>query len=184
MPPAIAASSRPSRRRSTAVTIAARPDASLWLIVAFGPRSLSSRPARPAAAFPTVLLNSSAGALARTAAEERRQVLRRRSGRRRCTCRARRRRDRRERPRRRSFACAAACCAITRASGPVSSIRRSFIGGIHFDGLESGYARRQHRAASLRLELRVGCDARSSFEQRVAERIGRVAERSRRRRCR
>ena len=48
--------------KSVAVAIAARPDASLWLIVTFGPRSLNSRPARLAAALPTVLLKSSAGA--------------------------------------------------------------------------------------------------------------------------
>ena len=62
MPPAPTASARPSRSRSTAVTMAASPDASFWLIVAFGPHSLYSSPASPAAALPTVLLKSKAGA--------------------------------------------------------------------------------------------------------------------------
>src|SRR5260370_8363031 len=47
--------------RLTAVTTAARPEASLWLIVVLGPRSLNSRPARLAAALPTVLLKTSPG---------------------------------------------------------------------------------------------------------------------------
>ena len=48
--------------RSTAPTIAARPDASLWLTVTLGPRKRCSRPARLAAALATVLSKSSAGA--------------------------------------------------------------------------------------------------------------------------
>ena len=77
------------------MTIAARPDASLWLTVAFGPRSLNSSPARPAAAFATVLLNSSAGAPAGPPWKNARRDTRWSPGRRRCRCRARRRRDRR-----------------------------------------------------------------------------------------
>src|SRR5260370_38662815 len=47
--------------RLTAVTTAARPEASLWLIVVLGPRSLNSRPARLAAALPAALLKTSPG---------------------------------------------------------------------------------------------------------------------------
>src|SRR5216684_1309973 len=60
-PPVTSQAARCSRMRLTAVTTAARPEASLWLIVALGPRSLNSRPARLAAALPTVLLKTSPG---------------------------------------------------------------------------------------------------------------------------
>ena len=65
----------PPATRSTAPTTAARPDASLWLTVTLGPRSLNSRPVRPAAEFPTVLSKSSAGAPVGTAAKQRVQEL-------------------------------------------------------------------------------------------------------------
>ena len=60
--------SAPTRRLPAAdprlSTIAARPDASLWLTVMFGPRRRCSSPTMLAAEFATVLSNSSAGAAA------------------------------------------------------------------------------------------------------------------------
>ena len=71
------------------------PDASLWLTVTLGPRSLNSRPARLAAELPTVLSKSSAGALRRSAAKERVRDTAASIARRRSRSRARRRSDRR-----------------------------------------------------------------------------------------
>ena len=82
---------RPSRIRSTALTTAARPDASLWLTVTFGPRKRCSSPARLAASIGDGAVEEQRGRTRWSVAEQRVEKLLGRSATGASTCRGPRR---------------------------------------------------------------------------------------------